>query len=123
MSRHGWSDAQMVFVIVNIKYESWKSLKSHVLVDFVAEMTPPASSTHGTRRWTTFIDGALSSTGSGADIIIENGEGILVKVSLELTFPTSSNQEEYEAFLVGLRLVEVLGSEETKICTNSQLVA
>lgn len=85
-------------------------------------MTPPASPTHGTRKWTIFIDGASSSTGRGAGIILKNGEGILVEVSLALTFPTSNNQTEYEAFLIGLWLAKDLGAEEIEICTNSQLV-
>ena len=69
------------------------------------------------------MDGASSSAGSGAGIILENEEGILVDVSLALSFPTSNNQAEYEAFLAGLRLAEDLGVEEVIICTDSQLVA
>lgn len=48
---------------------------------------------------------------SGVRIILENGEGIMVKVSLELIFPTSNNQAEYEAFLASLRLAKDLGGE------------
>ena len=65
----------------------------------------------------------LQLDGKGAGIILENGEGILVEVSLTLSFPTSNNQAEYEAFLAGLHLTEDLGAEEIIICTDSQLVA
>ena len=64
----------------------------------------------GADRWTIFVDGASNSTKSGAGIILENKEGTLVEVSLEMSFPTSNNQAEYEAFLVGLRLAEDLGA-------------
>ena len=75
----------------NIKYESRKALKAQVLADFVAEMTSPASPASGARKWTIFVDGASSSTGSGAGIILENVEGTRVEVSLALAFPTSNN--------------------------------
>ncbi|XP_050876397.1 uncharacterized protein LOC127080113 [Lathyrus oleraceus] len=107
----------------DIQYESRKALKAQALADFVAEMThcpTPAESAH---KWTIFVDGASSTSGSGAGIILENEEGILIEVSLALAFPTSNNQAEYEAFLAGLRLAEDLGAKEVKISTDSQLVA
>ena len=107
----------------DIRYKSRTTLKAQVLADLVAEITLPASPKSGARKWTIFVDGASSSTGSGAGIILENEEGILVEVSLALSFPTSNNQAEYEAFLAGLRLAEDLGAEEIIICTDSQLVA
>ncbi|XP_050877934.1 uncharacterized protein LOC127081757 [Lathyrus oleraceus] len=107
----------------DIQYESRKALKAQALADFVAEMThcpTPAESAH---KWTIFVDGASNTSGSGAGIILENEEGILIEVSLALAFPTSNNQAEYEAFLAGLRLAEDLGAKEVKISTDSQLVA
>ncbi|CAJ2659887.1 unnamed protein product [Trifolium pratense] len=107
----------------DIRYESRKALKSQVLADFVAEMTSPASSTSEADKWTIFVDGASSSTGAGAGIILENENGIIIEVSLALSFPTSNNQAEYEAFLAGLRLAEDMEAKEVKIFTDSQLVA
>ncbi|KAK2427943.1 hypothetical protein QL285_026492 [Trifolium repens] len=106
----------------DIRYESRKALKAQVLADFVAEMTAPAPSSEEIERWTIFVDGASSSTGAGAGIILENGKGIIIEVSLTLSFPTSNNQAEYEAFLAGLRLAEDIGVRNIKICTDSQLV-
>ena len=85
-------------------------------------MTPPVFPTNGAHKWTIFVDGASNSTGSGAGIILKNEEGILIEVSLALSFPTSNNQAEYETFLAGLRLAEDLGAKEVKISTDSQLV-
>ncbi|GAU50142.1 hypothetical protein TSUD_281220 [Trifolium subterraneum] len=107
----------------DIRYESRKALKAQVLADFVAEMTCSPSSTDGVNKWTIFVDGASNATGAGAGIILENDEGILIEVSLALSFPTSKNQAEYEAFLAGLRLAEDVGAKEIKIFTDSQLVA
>ncbi|MCI92622.1 gag-pol polyprotein, partial [Trifolium medium] len=65
-------------------------------------------------KWTIFVDGSSNPQGSGAGIILENGEGVLIEVSLELAFHTTNNQAEYEAFLAGLRLAEDMEAEEIK---------
>ncbi|CAJ2668042.1 unnamed protein product [Trifolium pratense] len=104
-----------------IFFESRKALKAQVLADFIAEMT--TSSTPDKNKWTIFVDGSSNPQGSGAGIILESGEGVLVEVSLELVFPTTNNQAEYEAFLAGLRLAQDMEAEEIKIFTDSQLVA
>ncbi|GAU51501.1 hypothetical protein TSUD_76100 [Trifolium subterraneum] len=104
----------------DISFESRKALKAQVLADFVAEMT--TSTTSEKNKWIIFVDGSSNSQGSGAGIILENGDGVLIEVSLGISFPTTNNQAEYEAFLAGLRLAEDIGSEEIKIFTDSQLV-
>ncbi|CAJ2661849.1 unnamed protein product [Trifolium pratense] len=104
-----------------IFFESRKALKAQVLADFIAEMT--TSSTPNKNKWTIFVDGSSNPQGSGAGIILESGEGALIEVSLELAFPTTNNQAEYEAFLAGLRLAQDMEAEEIKIFTDSQLVA
>ncbi|GAU37759.1 hypothetical protein TSUD_102760 [Trifolium subterraneum] len=81
------------------------------------------STTSEKNKWTIFVDGSSNSQGSGAGIILENGDGVLIEVSLGLSFPTTNNQAEYEVFLAGLRLAEDMGAEEIKIFTDSQLVA
>ncbi|MCI01813.1 putative protein NYNRIN-like, partial [Trifolium medium] len=107
----------------DIRYESRKALKTQVLADFLAEMTSPASSADGADKWTIFVNGASNAIGAGAWIILENESGILIEVSLALSFPTSNNQAEYEAFLAGLRLAEDVGARKIKIYIDSQLIA
>ncbi|CAJ2645848.1 unnamed protein product [Trifolium pratense] len=107
----------------DIRYENRKALKAQVLADFVAEMMSSSPTVDGADKWTIFVDGASSATGAGAGIILENENGLLIEVSLALSFPTSNNQAEYEAFLAGLRLAEDLQAKEIKIYTDSQLVA
>ncbi|GAU47765.1 hypothetical protein TSUD_193020 [Trifolium subterraneum] len=81
------------------------------------------STTSEKNKRTIFVNGSSNSQGSGAGIILENGDGVLIEVSLGLSFPTTNNQAEYETFLAGLRLAEDMGAEEIKIFTDSQLVA
>jgi hypothetical protein len=105
----------------DISYESRKALKAQVLRDFIAEMAPPV--TERKNKWTIFVDGSSNSKESGAWIILENEDGVLVEVSLEMSFQTTHNQAEYEAFFAGLRLAGDMDAEEVKIYTDSQLVA
>ncbi|XP_058764605.1 uncharacterized protein LOC131638060 [Vicia villosa] len=108
----------------DIQYEGRKALKAQALADFVAEMASISNSPTSTKnKWTIYVDGASSSSGSGAGIILENDEGLIIEVSLVLSFTTSNNQAEYEALLAGLRLAEDVGAREVKIYTDSQLAA
>lgn len=47
----------------------------------------------------------------------------MIEVSLILSFPTSNNQEEYEAILARLRLAEDVRVKEIGIFIDSQLIA
>ncbi|MCI62043.1 maturase K, partial [Trifolium medium] len=70
-----------------INYESRRALKAQVLADFVAEMTNPT--TPDKNKWRIFVDGSSNPQGSGAGIVLENGEEVLIEVSLGLAFPTT----------------------------------
>ena len=105
----------------DIHYESRKALKAQVFADFLAEMT--FSAEEKIEEWTIFVDGLSNSKGSGAGVIIENGKGIVVEISLGLSFPVTNNTAEYEAFLDGLRIAQDLRARKIKIFTGSQLVA
>jgi len=105
----------------DIHFESRKALKAQVFANLLAEMT--FSAEENTEEWTVFVDGSSNSKGSGAEIIIENNEGIIIEISLGLSFPVINNTAEYEAFLAGLRTAQDLGAKKVKIFTDSQLVA
>jgi len=106
----------------DIHYESRKALKAQAFTDFIAEMTfRDEESKNGI--WTIFVDGSSNSKGSGAGIIIENSDGIVIELSLRLSFAMMNNTAEYKAFLAGLRVAKDMGAKRVKICTDSQLVA
>ena len=74
----------------NIHYESQKALKAQDFADFIAEMTfPTEEKKEGV--WTIFVDGSSNSKGSSAGIIIENGDGIVIELSLGLSFAMTNN--------------------------------
>jgi len=76
-----------------------------------------------TNKWTVFVDESSNSKGSGAGIIIENNKGIIVEISLGLSFHVTNNTAEYEAFLAGVRTAQDLEDKKVKKFTDSQLVA
>jgi len=105
----------------DIHYESRKALKAHIFADFLAEMTFPTE--ENKEGWTVFVDGSSNSKGSGAGIIVENDEVMVVEISHGLSFSVTNNTAKYEAFLAGLRIAKDLGARKIRIFTDSQLVA
>jgi len=105
----------------DIHYESRKALKAQVFAYFIAEMTFP---TEGSKEgWTVFVDGSSNSKGSGVGIIVEDSKGIVVEISLGLSFHVTNNTAEYEAFLARLRIAKNLRALKIRIFTDSQMVA
>ena len=63
----------------DIQYESRKALKAQALADFVTEMTAHNPSAWKEHKWIIFVDGASSSSGSGAGIFLENEEVVVIE--------------------------------------------
>ncbi|XP_015964974.1 uncharacterized protein LOC107488716 [Arachis duranensis] len=105
----------------DIQYQSRGAIKSQTLADFVAElMQEDRAPTED--PWTLYVDGASNSKGSGAGILLENGQGIQLEQSLHFTFHASNNQAEYEAFIAGLRLAQTMGITQINVKCDSLLV-
>ncbi|RDX79874.1 hypothetical protein CR513_39649, partial [Mucuna pruriens] len=64
------------------------------------------------------MDGRIVK-GSGADVVVEGPDGVLIEQFLQLKFKANNNQAEYVALLVGMRLTkeiktQMLGPYEAK---------
>ncbi|XP_061362992.1 uncharacterized protein LOC133306646, partial [Gastrolobium bilobum] len=107
----------------DITYESRKAIKSQVLADFIMELTP-VNSKHEKAgdTWKVYVDGSSNSRGSEARIILESPEGVTIEHSLNLGFPTSNNQAEYETLIAGLVQAKENGARKVQIFSDSQLV-
>ncbi|RDX67650.1 Retrovirus-related Pol polyprotein, partial [Mucuna pruriens] len=66
------------------------------------------------REWFLSVDGASNQAESGAGVILEGPDGVLIEQSLRFEFKANNNQAEYEALLAGMRLGQEL---EAKILT------
>nr|XP_023896956.1 uncharacterized protein LOC112008835 [Quercus suber] len=58
----------------------------------------------------------------GAGVVIVSPQEDVLKYGVQLKFPVTNNEAEYEALLTGLRLAQVLGAENVVIKSDSQLV-
>ncbi|XP_025669810.1 uncharacterized protein [Arachis hypogaea] len=104
----------------DIQYDSRKTLKSQVLADFISEMT---NDTHNTEvSWSIHVDGASNKEGSGAGILLKEGDKVVAEQSLQFRFNASNNQAEYEALLAGLKLALQLQIPRITAYCDSSLV-
>ncbi|XP_061359835.1 uncharacterized protein LOC133303882 [Gastrolobium bilobum] len=107
----------------DIAYESRKAIKSQALADFVMELTPlNLEHEESGGAWKVYVDGSSNNKGRGAGIILESLGGVTIEHSLNLGFPTSNNQVEYEALIAGLMQAKEHGARKVQIFSDSQLV-
>ncbi|XP_072073849.1 uncharacterized protein [Arachis hypogaea] len=104
----------------DIQYESRKALKSQILADFVSEMTNEAQ--HTSANWSIHVDEASNREGSGAGVLLKEGEKVIAEQSLQFCFNASNNQAEYEALLAGLKLAQQLRILQITVYCDSLLV-
>ncbi|XP_055961040.1 uncharacterized protein LOC126672772 [Mercurialis annua] len=109
----------------DIRYEPRPALKAQVLADFIAETTAsdqPEEPDEQLLQWVLEVDGASNLEGSGAGVVLKGPHGVTLRSSVRFDFPASNNAAEYEALLIGLRMVNVVKAEHVTIRSDSQLV-
>ena len=93
------------------------AIKGQTIEDFLAEFTypedlaeevTPTSLPTGLKlevpTWVLYVDGSSNKQGSGGRIILTTPDGIQLEYAFSFGFPTSNNEAEYEALLLGLQL-------------------
>nr|GFB43040.1 reverse transcriptase domain-containing protein [Tanacetum cinerariifolium] len=73
--------------------------------------------------WKLFIDGASSSDGSRAGLMLVSSEGKEYTYALRFELKTTNNEAEYEALIAGLRIAKEMQIQELAIFLDLQLVA
>ncbi|GJR58193.1 reverse transcriptase domain-containing protein [Tanacetum coccineum] len=76
-----------------------------------------------TEAWTLYTDGAASSKGSGAGLVLTGPSGVEYAYALRLTFASTNNEAEYEALLAGLRIARMMNVLCIEVKVDSKLVA
>lgn len=97
------------------------SIKSQVLADFVVELSSPAQE-KAPFVWLLSVDGSSNLRGSGAGVVLEGPDNILIEQSLRFEFKASNNQAEYEALIAGMTLAQEMGAENLRAKSDSQLI-
>ena len=68
------------------------------------------------------VDGSSNQLGSGAGIVLEGPNGVLIEQALRFAFKASNNQAEYEALIAGMLLAKEMGAQSLLAKSDSQLV-
>jgi len=107
----------------DIRYEPRGPIKGKVFADFVVELSSGAASPEGSVfQWVLSVDGSSNQQGSGAGVILEGPNGMLIEQSLRFAFKASNNQAEYEALIAGMLLEREMGARRLMAKTDSLLV-
>ncbi|XP_015944154.1 uncharacterized protein LOC107469288 [Arachis duranensis] len=102
----------------DIQFQPRSGLKAQVLADFVSELTSDGNN----KPWELHVDGASNREGSGAGIILKEGDSVVVEQSLQFHFTASNNQAEYETLIAGLKLALSLQVQSLTTYCDSLLV-
>ena len=95
----------------NVQYEPRGPIKAQVYADFVVELSSTdAHQEKADFRWVLCVDGSSNKQGSGAGVILEGPNGLLIEQALRFAFKASNNQAEYETLIVSMLLAKVMGA-------------
>ncbi|KAI3783464.1 hypothetical protein L1987_42547 [Smallanthus sonchifolius] len=117
-----------------IEYVPRTAIKAQVLSDFLAEVPEESKEAskivksdeqqkHPPNTWMLFADGASSTEGSGAGLVLINLEGEEFTYALQLDFSSTNNEAEYEALFAGLRIAKEMKVAKIQVFVDLLLVA
>ena len=107
----------------DLSYQPRKAIKSQALVDFLVEWTEiPNPSQLIPKHWTMFFDGSKILNGAGAGVVLVFPRKDEMRYVLQIHFPATNNEAEYEALLYGLRMVISLGIRRLMVFGDFDLV-
>ncbi|XP_071692820.1 uncharacterized protein [Rutidosis leptorrhynchoides] len=114
-----------------IVYYASRAIKGQVMADYLAETTidmpvicdPEQLPTPSPELWELYTDGAASSEGAGAGLILTGPHQEEDTYALRFNFKVTNNEAEYEVLLAGMRIAQKLGAEKLQAYVDSQLVA
>ena len=67
-------------------------------------------------------DGSSVAGLRGIDVIVASPKKDVLKYGVQLQFPTTNNEAEYEAVLTNLKIAKALGVKNLKLRTDSKLI-
>ena len=108
----------------DIEYHPRTAIKAQALADFIAEFTllDEDRITDEVDRWIIQTDGSSAQRKGGVGVVITTPDGEVLKYGVQLKFPATNNEAEYEGILTGLRLGKALGAKNLLIQNDSKLV-
>ena len=108
----------------DIEYHPRTAIKAQALAEFIAEFTlmDKENPNHKAERWTIQTDGSSAQRRGGVGVIITALDEEELKYEVQLKFPATNNEAEYEGILTGLRLGRALEVKHLLVQNDSKLV-
>ncbi|XP_050277987.1 uncharacterized protein LOC126719481 [Quercus robur] len=108
----------------DIEYHPRTAIKAQALADFIVEFTSPDEDmiTDEADKLIIQTDGSSAQKKGGVGVIITTPDGEVLKYGVQLRFPATNNEAEYEGILTGLRLGKALDAKNLLIQSDSKLV-
>ena len=107
----------------DVQYHPRTAVKGQIVADFIVEYTRSEDKgAEGHRLWSIRTDGSSNQHARSADMVIQTPEGDKIECMIRLDFPTTNNEAEYEALVVGLDLAKAAGVENMIMHCNSQVI-
>ena len=109
---------------LDIEYHPRTAIKAQALVDFITEFTLPDKDNHSNKieQWTIRTDGLLAQKRGEVGVVIITPDREMIKYGVQLKFPTTNNEVEYEGILTGLRVRKALEAKNLLLQSDSMLV-
>ena len=99
----------------DIEYHPRIAIKAQALADFITKFTLPDKDnlTNETDdgQYRPMVCQPKRKGGGGVGVVITTPNGEVLKYIVQLKFPATNNEAEYEGILTGLRLGKALGAE------------
>ena len=119
--------------LYDIVYEPRTTIKSQVLVDFVADFSPSLlaqvdeelqcmMSKTETKPWSLFTDGASNVNGTGLGLVLKSPQGDIIAHAICCDFKATNNEAEYEALIIGLMTARDLKVTHIDVNCDSLLI-
>ena len=94
-----------------------------MVTDFIVEFTNVED--QGAKecpQWSIHTDGSSNRQASGVGVVLRSSERDKIECIIYLNFPTTNNEAEYEALVVGLYLTKVVGATSVVVHCYSQVI-
>ncbi|XP_075659059.1 uncharacterized protein LOC142628917 [Castanea sativa] len=106
----------------DIQYRPRTAIKGQAVADFIAEFANAEGKGAKNPQWSIFMDGSSNKKAGGVGVVLKSPEGDEIECMIRLDFPTTNNEAEYEALIVGLDFAKIVGAVNMVVHCDSQVV-
>jgi hypothetical protein len=99
----------------DLAYGQLKSMKGQIVVDFIVDRHVDIAYEKEVFLvevipWKIYFDGSSCKEGQGIGVVLFSPNGMCYEASIRLEYYCTNNQAEYNALLVGLQVMEIIGA-------------